>query len=96
MQSFPDREQNNVNNHDVATPPQTGNHGTVVADEEGILDQTDDRRDHMEYDIIATDDTDGGTGSKMLMTEGSYLGKILFTAVLSYRQKLFSPFFAYS
>ena len=90
MQSFPDREQNNVNNHDVATPPQTGNDGTVLADE-GILDQTDDRRDHMEYDIIATDDTDGGTGSKMLMTEGSYLGKILFTAV---RRKLFSPFFA--
>ena len=80
MQSFPDREQNDINNHDVTTPPETENDGTVLVDE-GVLDQTDDMRDHLEYDIIGIDDTDGGTGSKMLMSEGSYLGKIRFAAL---------------
>ncbi|CAB4008208.1 Hypothetical predicted protein [Paramuricea clavata] len=75
MQSFPDREQNDINNRDVTTPPETENHGTILADE-GVLDQTDDMRDHLEYDIIGIDDTDGGTGSKMLMSEGSYLDSV--------------------
>ena len=76
MQSFPDREETDFNYDEVATPPQTADNGTVPVDE-GVHDDPDDGRDQLEYDVIATDNTDGGTGSKMVMKEGSYLGKIL-------------------
>ena len=75
MKSFPDREENDFDYDDVATPPQTADNGTVPVDG-GVNDHPDDRRDQLEYDDIATDNTDGGSGSKMTMKEGSYLDSV--------------------
>ena len=65
MQSFPDREQDGINNHDVTTLSQAEKHGNDQAEEGVPFYQTE------------TDDTDGGAGSKMVMSDGSYLGKFL-------------------
>lgn len=80
MQLFPDRDENEVNNHEVATPPQTGNQDI----EKATLDKKDDTTvDLLEYDVITADETDGGAGSKMVMGERSYLGNIQSIAITS-------------
>jgi hypothetical protein len=80
MQSFPDREENGFDYDDVVTVPQTADDEKVPVDGAAVDDHADDRREHLEYDVIGTDDADGGTGSKMTMKEGSYLGRILLIA----------------
>ena len=73
MQLFPDKDENDVSNHDITTPPQTRNQDI----DEATLDEKDDTTvDLLEYDVITADETDGGAGSKMVMGEGSYLGNV--------------------
>lgn len=78
MQFFPDRDETDVENHEVTTALQTRNQDT----EKDTLDKKDDTTVNLlEYDVITADETDGGGGSKMVMGEGSYLGNIQLIAI---------------
>ena len=78
MKLFPDKDENDVSNHDIATLPQTRNQDI----DEATLDEKDDTTvDLLEYDVITADETDGGAGSKMVMGGGPYLG--MFSRLLS-------------
>ena len=78
MQLFPERDESDVEDHEVSTTLQTGNQDI----EKDTLDKKDDTTVNLlEYDVITADETDGGAGSKMVMGEGSYLGNIQLIAV---------------
>ena len=74
MHSFPDRKQNDINHQDIATSPQENDDNLL--ENEGASDKGGGSP--LKNNVIVDDDTDGGTGSKMLMTEGRYLGTVFF------------------
>lgn len=81
MRPFFDREENDTSNS-VTTVPQTENAVMIVSDE-GEFYKSNHSCDPAKYDVTATDDMGGGTGSKMLVAEESYLGNVLMTTKLT-------------
>ena len=84
MQSFPEIDETDVENHEVTTTLQTGNQDI----EKDTLDKKDDTTVNLlEYNVITADETDGGAGSKMVLGEGSYLGNIQLIATSGFRNR---------